>query len=199
MHAAHSLSSEDPDAEGQVGNASLSESQDSLQPSASIRPQEDGTVTVASDRRFRQGVSPANSPSDGTRAHWKQEICKKARDTWQGLHKIAKIIAPMVPVPFKGPLELFNAISDVAVVRLHPQHIPRTLTITHQKYIDNEEKLKDTMKQLSARLVEVNSLLLLESNNCDIGVNKSAQQLAEYVTIYAESTVSLTPLFAGWW
>ena len=52
------------------------------------------------------------------------------------------------------------------------------------------------MEQLSARLVEVNSLLL-ESNNHDMDVINSSQQLAEYVTIYAESTVSLTPLFAG--
>ena len=52
------------------------------------------------------------------------------------------------------------------------------------------------MQQLSARLVEVNSLLL-ESNNHDMDVVNSSQQLAGYVTIYAESTVSLTPLFAG--
>jgi hypothetical protein len=83
------------------------------------------------------------------------------------------------------------------VVRFHPQHIPRMLTITPQKYIDNEEKLQDAMKQLSARLVEVNNLL--EGNNYDIDVVKSSQQLAEYVTIHAESTVSLTPLFAGYW
>lgn len=84
----------------------------------------------------------------------------------------------MVPEPFKGPLELFSAISDVAVVRFHPQHIPRTLTITPQKYIDNEEELQYAMEQLSARLVEVNSLLL-ESNNHDIDVVNSSQQLAE--------------------
>ena len=104
----------------------------------------------------------------------------------------------MVPEPFKSPIELFNTISDVAVVRFHTQHIPRSLTITPQKYIDNEEKLQDAMEQLSACLVEVNSLLL-ESNNYDSDVVKSSKQLAEYVTIYAESTVSLTPLFAGWW
>jgi len=52
LHAARSLSSEDPDAGRQVGDASLSESQDSLrdpQPSDGIRPQEDGTLNVASD------------------------------------------------------------------------------------------------------------------------------------------------------
>ena len=104
----------------------------------------------------------------------------------------------MVPLPFNSPLELFNNISDVAVVRYHSQHIPRTLTTTPQKYIDNEEELQHTMEQLSARLVEVNSILL-ESDNHDIDVFNSSQQLAEYVTIYAESTVLFTPMFAGWW
>jgi predicted metal-dependent hydrolase len=104
----------------------------------------------------------------------------------------------MVPPPFNNPLELFNTISDVAVVRFHPRHIPQTLTTTPQKYIDNEEELQHIMEQLSARLVEVESILL-ESNNHDNDVVNSSQQLAEYVTIYAESTVSLTPMFAGWW
>ena len=54
------------------------------------------------------------------------------------------------------------------------------------------------MEQLSDRLVEVESILL-ESNNHDNDVVKSSQQLAKYVTIYAGSTVSLTPMFAGWW
>lgn len=88
----------------------------------------------------------------------------------------------MIPEPFKGPLELFNIISDVAVVRLHPQHIPRTLTITPQKYIDNKEELQYLMEQLSARLVEVNSLLL-ENNYHDQAVVDSGRRLAEYVTI----------------
>ena len=104
----------------------------------------------------------------------------------------------MVPPPFKGPLELFNNISDVAVVRFHSQHISRTLTTTPQKYIDNEEELQHAMEQLSARLVEVNRILL-ESNDHDNDVVNSSQQLAKYVTIHAESTVSLTPMFAGWW
>ena len=136
-------------------------------------------------------------PSDGTQSQWKQEICKKAKQTWQGLHKIAKIIAPMVPPPFKVPLELFNTISDVAVVRFHSQDIPRTLTTTPQKYIDNEEELQHALEQLSARLVEVNSILL-ESNNHDNDVINSSQQLAQYVTIYTQSTISLTPVFTGW-
>ena len=49
LHAAHSLSSEHPHAGRQVIDASPSESQHSLrdpQPSAGIRPQEDGTLTV---------------------------------------------------------------------------------------------------------------------------------------------------------
>ena len=104
----------------------------------------------------------------------------------------------MVPPPFNGPLELFNNISDVAVVRFHPQDIPRTLTTTPQKYIDNEKELQDAMDQLSAHLVEVNSILL-ESDEHDIDVDNSSQQLAEYVTIHAESTVSLIPMFADWW
>ena len=104
----------------------------------------------------------------------------------------------MVPMPFNSPLGLFNNISDVAVVRFRSQHIPRTLTTTPQKYIDNEEELQDTMKQLSDRLEEVNSILL-ESDNHDIDVINSSQKLAQYVTIYAESAVSLTPMFAGWW
>ena len=104
----------------------------------------------------------------------------------------------MVPPPFKLPLQVFNAISDVAVVRFHSQHIPRTLTTTPQKYINNEEELQRAMEQLSARLVEVESILL-ESDNHDIDIVNSSQKLAQYVTIYAESTVSLTPMFAGWW
>ena len=62
--------------------------------------------------------------SDGAQSKWKQEICEKAKHTWQGLYNIANIIAPMVPPPFNGPLELFNTISDVAMVRFHSQHIP---------------------------------------------------------------------------
>ena len=49
LYAARSLSSKDPDAGLQVKDASPSASQDSLQdpqPSASDRPQEDGTLTV---------------------------------------------------------------------------------------------------------------------------------------------------------
>jgi hypothetical protein len=114
---------------------------------------------------------------DGT-APWKQGLAKKSKDVWQGLHKLATIIAPMVPEPFKGPLELFNTISDVAVVCLHPQHLPRALTIGLQKYIDNEEKITDAMEQLSARLVEVNRILL-ESDNYDIDVTQSSEQLAK--------------------
>ena len=104
----------------------------------------------------------------------------------------------MVPGPFNVPLDIFNVISDVAVVRFHSQDIPRTLTTTRQKYIDNEKELQDAMEQLSARLVEVESILL-ESNNHDHDVVISSQQLAEYVTIHAESIVSLTPMLAGWW
>ena len=104
----------------------------------------------------------------------------------------------MVPGPFNVPLKLFNAISDVAVVRFHSHHIPRTLTTTPQKCIDNEKELQDAMDQLSAHLVEVNSILL-ESDEHDINVDNSSQQLAEYVTIRAESTVSLIPMFADWW
>ena len=84
------------------------------------------------------------------------------------------------------------------MVRFHSQHISRTLTNTPQKYIDNEEELQRVMEQLSDRLVEVESILL-ESNNHDNDVVKSSQQLAKYVTIYAGSTVSLIPMFAGWW
>ncbi|KAJ6565203.1 hypothetical protein DFH09DRAFT_470836 [Mycena vulgaris] len=102
-------------------------------------------------------------PYDGTKAQWKQEMCEKAKDIWRGLHKLATIIAPIIPQPFKGPLELFNAISDVAV-----------------QYIDNEEKLKDAMAQLSARLVEVNGALS-ESDNYGIDVVQSSQQLAALV------------------
>ena len=54
------------------------------------------------------------------------------------------------------------------------------------------------MDQLSVHLEEVNSILL-ESDEHDIDVVTSSQQLAEYVTVYAESTVSLTQMFAGWW
>ena len=49
LHVARSLSSKDPDAGRQVIDASPSESQDSLQdpqPSAGIKPQEDGTLAV---------------------------------------------------------------------------------------------------------------------------------------------------------
>ncbi|KAJ7301323.1 hypothetical protein DFH08DRAFT_993900 [Mycena albidolilacea] len=101
--------------------------------------------------------------SDDAHDQWKEVICEKAKRIWQGLDWIAKIIAPIVPQPFKGPLELFNAISDVAV-----------------KYIDNEEKLKDAIEKLSARLVEVNSLLL-ESDSYNIDITESSQQLARLV------------------
>ena len=54
------------------------------------------------------------------------------------------------------------------------------------------------MEQLSDRLKEVNNILI-DSDKHDIDVVNSSQKLTEYVTIYAESTVSLTPMFAGWW
>ena len=84
------------------------------------------------------------------------------------------------------------------MVRFHSQHISRTLTNTPQKYIDNEEELQRVMEQLSDRLKEVNNILI-DSDKHDIDVVNSSQKLTEYVTIYAESTVSLTPMFAGWW
>ncbi|KAJ7821934.1 hypothetical protein B0H14DRAFT_3732834 [Mycena olivaceomarginata] len=105
--------------------------------------------------------------SDDTHDQWKKAICEKAKRTWQGLDWITKTIAPIVPEPFKGPLELFNAISDVAA-----------------KYIENEEKLKDAIEKLSARLVEVNSLLL-ESDSYNIDITESSQQLARLVVAEA--------------
>ncbi|KAJ7839025.1 hypothetical protein B0H14DRAFT_2588208 [Mycena olivaceomarginata] len=107
---------------------------------------------------------------DDAHDQWKKVICEKAKRTWQGLDWITKTIAPIVPEPFKGPLELFNAISNVAA--------------HSQKYIDNEEKLKDAIEKLSARLVEVNSLLL-ESDNYNIDITESSQQLARLVVAEA--------------
>ncbi|KAF7374082.1 WD40 repeat-like protein [Mycena sanguinolenta] len=69
----------------------------------------------------------------------------------------------MLPDPFKTPLELFNAVSTVAV-----------------KNIDNKEKLRDAMNRLSARLVEVNSILI-EVDNYDGAVIDSGNELAQVV------------------
>ncbi|KAF7368441.1 WD40 repeat-like protein [Mycena venus] len=151
------LPSEDSSAEGQVREADPSESQDPLQhsqPSSSIRAQNDGG-------------SPASRPSDGAVTPWKQEIGKAAKTVWQGLHKLTTIITPMVPEPFKGPLELFNTISDVAV-----------------RYIENEETLKSAMKELSDRLVEANSVLL-EADNYDIDIVENGRQLAKLIVAEA--------------
>ncbi|KAF8130023.1 hypothetical protein K438DRAFT_2135743, partial [Mycena galopus ATCC 62051] len=109
----------------------------------------------------------SDTHSDDAQDRWKKAICEKAKRTWQGLGWITKTIAPIVPEPFKGPLELFNAISDVAA-----------------KYIDNEEKLKDAIEKLSARLVEVNSLLL-EGDSYNIDITESSQQLARLVVAEA--------------
>ncbi|KAJ7204176.1 WD40 repeat-like protein [Mycena pura] len=114
-------------------------------------------------------AAPTSSDThfDDARDEWKKDICDKAKRTWQGLNWITKTIAPIVPEPFKGPLELFNAISDVAA-----------------KYIDNEKKLKDAIEKLSARLVEVNSLLL-QSDSYNIDITESSQQLARLVVAEA--------------
>ncbi|KAJ6536179.1 hypothetical protein B0H19DRAFT_1382912 [Mycena capillaripes] len=113
---------------------------------------------------------------DDAQDQWKKVICEKVKRTWQGLDWIAKTIAPIVPEPFKGPLELFNAISDVAA-----------------KYIDNEEKLRDSMERLSARLVEVNSVLL-ECDSYNIDIAESSQQLARLVVAEALKMDSIRKL-----
>ncbi|KAJ7841096.1 hypothetical protein B0H14DRAFT_3694974 [Mycena olivaceomarginata] len=133
-------------------------------------------VRLTLDRGINELAIPASTHaaptlsdthSDDAHDEWKKVICEKAKRTWQGLDWITKTIAPIVPQPFRGPLELFNAISDVAA-----------------KYIDNEEKLKNAIEKLSARLVEVNSLLL-ESDSYNIDITESSQQLASLVVAEA--------------
>ncbi|KAJ7789441.1 hypothetical protein B0H13DRAFT_1936434, partial [Mycena leptocephala] len=78
------------------------------------------TRTVTTDREVATPPSTHAAPtlsdthSDDAQDQWKKVICEKAKRTWQGLDWIMKTIAPIVPEPFKGPLEPFNAISDVA-------------------------------------------------------------------------------------
>ncbi|KAF7351570.1 hypothetical protein MSAN_01589500 [Mycena sanguinolenta] len=107
--------------------------------------------------------SEGDSLSGHTNAKWKQDISAKAMSLWQGLHKLTTVIEPLVPSPFDTPIKLFNAVSDVIVENM-----------------DNKEKLKDAMDQLSARLVEVNSIIL-ESNEYDDAVVESGTELARFV------------------
>ncbi|KAJ7802347.1 hypothetical protein B0H13DRAFT_1931915, partial [Mycena leptocephala] len=122
------------------------------------------TRAVTTDREAATPASTHAAPtssdthSDDAQDQWKKVICEKAKHTWQGLDWIMKTIAPIVPEPFKGPLELFNTISDVAA--------------------------------LSARLVEVNSLLL-ESDSYNIDITESSQQLARLVVAEAHKMDSI--------
>ncbi|KAJ7651030.1 hypothetical protein FB45DRAFT_889395 [Roridomyces roridus] len=94
---------------------------------------------------------------------WRQDIGKKVKQTWQGLHQITKIIAPFVPEPFNTPFEIFNTILDVAV-----------------EYMENKEAVEDALVKLSARLVEVERVLL-DSEKYNIDITASSKELADLV------------------
>ncbi|KAJ7054045.1 hypothetical protein C8F01DRAFT_1235563, partial [Mycena amicta] len=160
----HLFSGGDLDSGGQHEHASPSESQDAL----------------LEDPQVPAGIQAQEN--DGNKAHWKQEICDNAKTAWHGLQKLVAIIEPMVPEPFNGPLELFNTISEVAAVCFDSSsvYLLPTLTISHQKYIDNEEMLKGAMKQLSESLVDANNVLL-ESDTYDSKIVQSSKQLAELI------------------
>ncbi|KAJ7612263.1 hypothetical protein FB45DRAFT_308931 [Roridomyces roridus] len=92
---------------------------------------------------------------------WRQDIGKRVKHTWQGLHQITKLIAPFVPQPFNTPFEIFNTISDVAV-----------------EYIGNKEALEDALVKLSGQLAEVEGVLL-ESDKYNIDITASSNKLAD--------------------
>ncbi|KAJ7651049.1 hypothetical protein FB45DRAFT_997746, partial [Roridomyces roridus] len=94
---------------------------------------------------------------------WRQDIGKKVKQTWQGLHQITRIIAPFVPEPFNTPFEIFNTISDVAV-----------------EYMENKEAVEDALVKLSAQLVEVEGVLL-DSEKYNIDITTSSKELADLV------------------
>ncbi|KAJ7197981.1 hypothetical protein GGX14DRAFT_573822 [Mycena pura] len=136
---------------------------------ASTRAAPPDKETATSASTHAAPTSSSTHFNDAQQDEWKKDICDKAKRTWQGLtltrknRALKSLEQPIVPEPFKGPLELFNAISDVAA-----------------RYIDNEEKLKDAIEKLSARLVEVNSLLL-QSDSYNIDITESSQRLARLV------------------
>ncbi|KAJ7692641.1 hypothetical protein B0H14DRAFT_3175408 [Mycena olivaceomarginata] len=112
------------------------------------------------------------------------KIFQKVKLIWQGLHKLAQAIEPIVPEPFDTPFKLFNAISDAA-----------------EKCFNNEEELKAMMERLSSRLVEANRVLL-RSDDYDIDVAGSSAKLAglvvnEALEIYNIQHSSLTEKILG--
>ncbi|KAJ6524872.1 WD40 repeat-like protein [Mycena vulgaris] len=141
--------------------------------------EDDGEVSENPRVSTEGGVSSSDASSEDVKISRKQKICKKAKLIWQGLHKLAKVIEPMVPKPFDSPLTIFNAISDAA-----------------EKYIDNEERLKDMIEQLSSCLEEVNRGLLRSEDYGDDFV-KSSEQLAKLIVdealeIHNMQSLSLT-------
>ncbi|KAJ7911293.1 WD40 repeat-like protein [Mycena leptocephala] len=133
--------------------------------SGGISSEDDGEVGSSEIPRAstKGGVSLPDTLSKDIKTQWKRKICKKAKLTWQGLHKLAQVIEPMVPKPFDTPLTVFNAISDAA-----------------EKYFDNEKELKDMMEQLSSCLEEVNRGLL-RSEDYGNDFVKSSEQLAKLI------------------
>ncbi|KAJ7627073.1 hypothetical protein FB45DRAFT_1004671, partial [Roridomyces roridus] len=105
----------------------------------------------------RRAMPVAETQSDT----WRQDIGKRVKHTWQGLHQISKLIAPFVPQPFNTPFEIFNTISDVAV-----------------DYIENKEALEETIVKLSTQLEEVEEILL-ESDKYSIDVAASSRELVD--------------------
>ncbi|KAJ7809941.1 hypothetical protein B0H14DRAFT_1493315 [Mycena olivaceomarginata] len=133
--------------------------------SRGISSEDDGEVGSSEIPRASTegGVSSSDASSKDIKTQWKRKICKKAKVTWQGLHKLAQVIEPIVPKPFDTPLTIFNAISDAT-----------------EKYFDNEEALKDMMEQLSSCLEEVNRGLL-RSEDYGNDFAESSEQLANLI------------------
>ncbi|KAJ7618721.1 hypothetical protein FB45DRAFT_1033898 [Roridomyces roridus] len=120
-------------------------------------------ITLTDDRKSSQSPAPVSTGTPNQPETWRQDIGKKVKQTWQGLHQISKIIASFLPAPFKTPLEIFNTISDVAA-----------------EYIENKEALEDALVKLSVQLAEVEGVLL-ESDKYNIDIAVSSKELAEWV------------------
>ena len=56
------------------------------------------------------------SGPDTSQQSWKKKLREEAVQVWQGLHMITKAIEPALPQPAKLAFQIFNIISDAAVV-----------------------------------------------------------------------------------
>ncbi|KAJ7883422.1 hypothetical protein B0H14DRAFT_3128583 [Mycena olivaceomarginata] len=143
-----------------------------------------GGISSEDDGEVGSSEIPRASTEGDIKTSRKQRFSKKFKLIWQGLHKLAQAIEPIVPEPFDTPFKLFNAISDAA-----------------EKCFNNEEELKAMMERLSSRLVEANRVLL-RSGDYDIDVAGSSTKLAglvvnEALEIYKIQHLSLTEKILG--